>query len=372
MKKHFIKVLSLCALLASQAMVYTSCGDDEDEATPNENNNPENGDTLKPVEHKATIAFFLNEGSPGKNNSTLDSYNTETGVFSGKVFTTANGEGLGDTGQDIIYYGGRMYLSVYGSKYLAKLDVDGKVIEKYEFSEAEGQPRFLESCDGFVYVSLYSGQVAKFDTTSIKKPVALVTVGSNPEGMCISNNTLYVANSGWGKDNRLSVIDLSTFTLTKNVELVNNLQDVKVIGDSVYVTYYDANYAVQMLNVDIAKNMAYEISAASKIAVNGDLLLCANSATAYDENWNATVNTNYYIRDTKTGKNIDLIDLAGHDELKTATVYLLDVDPVSGDIYLGTTDYKTNGTIYRFDCKGKFVSKVETSGINPNNAVFIF
>jgi len=50
-------------------------------------------------------------------------------------------------------------------------------------------------------------------------------------------------------------------------------------------------------------------------------------------------------------------------------VYLFDIDYASHDLYIGTTDYKTNGTIYRFDKDGKFIEKFETSSISPSKAV---
>jgi hypothetical protein len=58
-------------------------------------------------------------------------------------------------------------------------------------------------------------------------------------------------------------------------------------------------------------------------------------------------------------------------ELSSATVYLFEIDPENGDFYVGTTDYKTNGVIYRFGKDGKFITKFETSGISPNSAAFL-
>ena len=49
---------------------------------------------------------------------------------------------------------------------------------------------------------------------------------------------------------------------------------------------------------------------------------------------------------------------------------MMEVNPNNGDIYIGTSDYKTNGDIYRFDRNGKLIEKFSSGGINPNNAVF--
>ena len=59
------------------------------------------------------------------------------------------------------------------------------------------------------------------------------------------------------------------------------------------------------------------------------------------------------------------------EALKTSTIYLLEVDEETGFIYVGTSDYNTNGTIYQFDQNGKFLRQFDSGGINPSAMVFI-
>ena len=352
MNKRLLKTLTLSALFAMSATMFPSCGDDDDD------------EDTKPDKPQATsMVFILNEGLMSKNNSCLDLYSPETKSLTAKIFATVNGENLGDTGQDLIGYGGRLYLSVNGSKYFAKLDQNGKLLEKYEFSEAEGEPRQVIANGQYVYVTLYSGNVARFDTTSLKNPT-LIQVGNNPEGLAIKGDQLLVCNSGWGSDNRLSVIDMPTFTL--------NMHAVTVAGDSVYVTYYDESYAIRTLNVDLSKDIFFPTANATKMAFHGDLLYCANSVTEYDENWNSTTHTSFYVKNPKTGVvvNNKFIEDQYAKELESATVYLFEIDPINGNIYVGITDLQTNGTIYVFDMEGHFINKFETSGISPSHAVF--
>ncbi|MBR4326851.1 MAG: hypothetical protein IKP73_15135 [Bacteroidales bacterium] len=369
MTNKFYKFFTLGALTLSTAIAFTSCGDDdEDKPEP----------IIDPV---ATKVFILNEGSWTDNNSTLDLYHpyAEPTTLQKDVFATINGEKIGDTGQDLIAYGNRLYLSVWGSNYLAKLDNNGKVIEKYQFKADEGQPRRLAADGKYVYVSTYGGKVAKFDTTSIAAPVAFVEVGNNPEGIAVKGNYLVVCNSQQtgadGKsvpDNRISIVDLSTFTLAKHItsDVYGNYQNVAVVKDSVYITYYTPSYSVEMLNLDINKGTLTPTGAATKmIGTYEGELFCANVATVYDENFNATTNTSFFVRDVTTGKDKTILDLSAAPELATATVYLFDIDYTSHDLYIGTTDYKTNGTIYHFDKDGKLLDKFETSSISPSKAV---
>lgn len=369
MTNKFYKFLTLGALTLSVSVAFTACSDDDD------------NDDKQVTDPSTRKAFILNEGSWNANNSTLDVYHpySEPTFLEKDVFSTVNGEKIGDTGQDLIAYGDRLYLSVWGSNYLAKLDNNGKVIEKYQFKTDEGQPRHLAADGKFVYVSTYGGKVAKFDTTSISAPVAFAEVGNNPEGIAVKGNYLIVCNSqqtgsdGMSvSDNRVSIVDLSSFTLAKHItsEVYGNYQSVAVVKDSVYITYYTPSYSVEMLNLDINKGTLTPTGAATKmIGTSEGELFCANVATVYDENWNATTNTSFFVRNVNTGKDTPLLDLSATPELATATVYLFDIDYASHDLYIGTTDYKTNGTIYRFDKNGKLLDKFETSSISPSKAV---
>lgn len=367
MTNKFIKYLTLGALL-SLPMTFAACGDDD------EDNNPE--PVIDPVEY----GYLLNEGKMGGNNAKLDFYHSN-GTIEKDVYAKINGEEIGDTGQDLITYGGRVYLSVNGSNYIAKLDKDCKLIEKYSFKADEGSPRHLAVKDGFVYVSTYGDKVFKFDTTSIAAPKGFVEVGSNPEHIAVKDNLLIVCNSqkfdATGNsipDKRISVIDLNSFTLKENIDTeYGNFQSVEVVGDSVYVTYYTPSYAVEMLNLDLNKKTVTPSGSATKMVGYDGKLYCVNSATVYDENdnWKPTTKTNFFVRDVKTGKDSEFLDLSQTPELKTATVYLFDINFSTGEYYVGTTDYVTNGVIYRFDKDGKFVAKFETSGINPNKLVIV-
>ncbi len=59
------------------------------------------------------------------------------------------------------------------------------------------------------------------------------------------------------------------------------------------------------------------------------------------------------------------------EELKTRIFYMLSINPENGDFYVGTTDYNTNGDIYRFKKDGTFIEKFESGGVSPRAAVFI-
>ena len=118
--------------------------------------------------------------------------------------------------------------------------------------------RYIVFQDGYAYVSSYAGPVnidptarlgyvAKVDTATMQI-VDTCTVGYQPEEMVIAGNKLYVANSGGYRvpnyDRTVSVIDLTTFTEIKKIDVAINLHRLELDRyGNIYVSsrgdYYD-------------------------------------------------------------------------------------------------------------------------------------
>ena len=358
MKK--VKFLALSALLLS-TFTFQSCKDDDD------NNN------VAPEIPSAKKVFILNEGSWQKNNSSLDIYYPDgEKSYQSDVYSAQNGEKVGDTGQDLLYYGGKVYMSVFGSSYLAKMDSTGKVLQKYSFTATDGQPRYLAAKDGFLYVSTYSGRVAKFDTASIAAPAGFVEVGPHPEEMCVKDNNLYVVISGDYNvkyENKIAVVDLSSFTFKENIEILDDPTNILSFKDKLYVVYYSDPMAgtQAIIEVDPSSKSYKAMADGSKLATDGTNLYYIHSATDWSDYSNVKTVSTFH----KYGSSDNFLDLTSTPELSSSIVYLFDIDPDNGDFYIGTSDTQTSGIVYRFDKTGKYITKFETSGLNPNHAVFV-
>ncbi len=57
------------------------------------------------------------------------------------------------------------------------------------------QPRYAAAYGGKVYVTSYDDTVTRIDTATLAIDGS-VKVGRDPDGICINNNKIYVANSG--------------------------------------------------------------------------------------------------------------------------------------------------------------------------------
>ena len=131
MKFRSMYLTALCGLAVSAA--FTSCSDD-DEYDPFEY-----GSKVALPEHRG---YILNEGSYKQNNASIaffDSDRDTTTTKSIDLYYMQNGKQLGDTGQDIIEYDGNVYVVMYGSNYVAKLNKAGIEEKRVTFDETHGQ-----------------------------------------------------------------------------------------------------------------------------------------------------------------------------------------------------------------------------------------
>lgn len=365
MKARSLWLSALCLLMLSVG--FASCSDDEEGG-----GNP--WDEGSKVELPQTRAFILNAGTQNQNNSTLTFYDPAGQVESiGDIFFTQNDAQLGDLGQDIIEYEDNLYITVYGSNYIVKLNGAGVEQCRYSFTEEQGQPRYMAAEDGKIYVTLYSGNVARLDAATLQFE-KMVKVGNNPEYIIEEDGKLYCTNSGWGSDNRLSIIDLASFETAENVEIFQNPDRIIESNGHIFIQGYGSNdylnYPYPVVEFDPVSKTYREIGRGTHIAANGNTLYVIFSNT--DWNTYETVNSFYtYDMATQTVNETSFLkDMP--DELASSSIYMFNVDGDTGDIYIGVTYFSNaNGEIYRFKADGTLVEKFTSGGQSPYKIVVV-
>ncbi|MDO9152618.1 MAG: hypothetical protein Q7U47_02725 [Paludibacter sp.] len=352
------KFISLLLLTTIFTPLFTSC---------DSNNNVENPEI-------GTGVYVLNEGKYLANNASLTYYDFATGFASADLFLDKNNRGLGDTGQDMIKYGSKIYIAVYKSSIIevidAKTGISTKSIAMKNDAGASISPRSLTATNGKVYIVLYDGHVTQMDTTNFTLGQK-IAVGANPDASVIANNKLYVANTGGMAavmDSTISVINLTTFTQEKKITVNLNPGTIKAdsYGD-VYVVS-NGNYGSipgKFQRIEAGTDKVTDINVKVKnFDIVGDNAYIYNFE--YDANWQAA-NKTIAIYDVKNEKLVNA-NIVTSEIIKTP--YCIDVDPVSKDIYLGVTDYKNNGKMYCFTQSGTLKFNF-TTGLNPSKVVFI-
>ncbi|MBU9909940.1 hypothetical protein KSW89_02595 [Prevotella copri] len=366
MKKY---LLGLAVLLMGTA-VMTSCSDDND--------GPETY-----LQEYSTGAYVVNSGNMyNKIESSLTAIDYASSTATQKVFKAANGRSLGNTANDGIVYGNKIYLAVDQSNTIEVIDKKTKQSIKQIkttdlLGKAEGaEPRHIIADGGKVYFTTYGGYVAAVDTTSFALQKKW-QVGSYPESLVIGNGNLYVANSNYGYGGgNISCINLSNDNVeTKNIEGVNNPTSIYYASNVLYVldnpVYGPApDYATTGENSLRTVNFA---EGKSQKVADGNYAVCVTpGATTRMQ----AAHPYFYVLNAPFGGTPSVSVLAaGSTQPQAMTLSEKPVspcgifaDPLNGHIFVlsykmgdkGTPDYNGNGYVVEYDSAGQKQHEYET------------
>lgn len=320
--------------------------------------------------------YFMNSGKWQSNNATLDYYDPNTKELKTKVFASANGRGLGDTANDIMVYGSKMYIAVSESNTIEITDLNAKSLKSIAPKDEVGQPqspRYLAAYEGKVYVTLFDGHLAEIDTTSMEI-TKQTEVGPNPYQVREVGGKLYVANSGGYnpvKDSTLSVVDPVAFTEEKKIVVGVNPMYMGADSDGELYVVCGGNFAdikASLQRVDVKAETSTTVYTNDNImmGIAGDKLYVVHSEN--DANWKP-VNTQFVAYDAKADQELSKNFITDGTVVNDA--YYLSVSPYTGDIYIGTSDYTNTGDMFIFSAEGKKIDQLSLSGLNPMGVGFL-
>ena len=352
--KLMIAALSMIALCAG----FASCSDDDDEAWWNKAGSK--------IQMTNTRAFILNEGSMSKNNAGITYFDWKADTtYNADLFMTQNSIAMGDVGQDIIVSkSGNMFVILSNSKVIYKLNSAGVRIAYMSIPAELGDPRYGVEVGNYLYVTCYGGFVAKIDTEKMEV-VGSVPVGANPEYIIEKDGIVYCTCSGWGKDQRVAAIDTKTFGEAQYFEVMVNPDRIIEVNGHIFVQGYGAYYDYPWGELNVKDGTFNTLGNASAWTSFGSKLYYAYSAT----DWTTyATTTTFYIYDTNTTVMTEMDNIP--EDLRSKSVYGMNVNPYTGDLYVMTTNFTTNGEVYHFKADGSYVGKIASTGINPRKIVF--
>ncbi|WP_187262533.1 YncE family protein [Pontibacter beigongshangensis] len=357
----------VASVLATGAFMFTSCDDKAD------------GPTNTYAENAVLIS---NEGAMGHSNASVSYYNRSNGTLVNQVFSKENDEQvLGDVLQSIAVHNDRAYLVMNNSKKV--------VVANANTFKAEGEigglemPRYFAALDnqkGYVteWVTYNSnGRVAVVDLSTLTV-TKTIEVGVNPEKMVIAGGKLYVANVGGS-----------------SVSVINTATDA--VENTLAVTYGPNSLAIDRNNVLwVASSNRKEYdpkdwSVSEELSQPGALtkidLSTNRVTTTYSFTRNApaptgiTTNTTkdkiYFVYDNKVyQQDIAATALNTTPFINRGSSYpsrsfsSLGLDPANGYIYAGKApNYTSDGWVVRYNTTGAVVDSFRV-GVAPNGFTF--
>lgn len=365
---------------------------------------PESPDVEPEEASRTSKVYVLCEGLYGMNNTSLFCWDVKSGETEKNMFRDRNSRGLGDTGNDLEIYGGKMYAVMNGSNLIEVMDARTALsLKQINMVDEDGvgrQPRYVCAYGGKIYVASFDNTVCRIDTSSLEVE-AVVEVGRNPDGICASNGKLYVSNSGGldypNYDNTVSVVDVASFTEIERLEVGGNPytmgcdsrgyvyvstrgdydgfeQRPKTAGTGICLSGEKSEKGTQ----GTAKKEGYGFYRIDPVTDRVDrnfgipvLSFCIHGDTAflyrYDYN---TDESKVMVMDLVSEKIVieDFVD----ESVGLQTPYAISVDPYQGTVFIGEAyNFMRSGSVYCFDRDGKLLQRFSSVGLNPSSFAFL-
>ncbi len=330
--------------------------------------------------------YLINEGNMGSNKATLDYFDETTGTFHKNIYAERNPnmvKELGDVGNDVEIYGSKLYAVINCSHKVEVMNAhDATSMARIDIPNC----RYVIGHGRYVYVSSYVspvqddpkaplGAIFKVDTASMKV-VDRVDVGYQPEEMAISNGKIYVANSGGYRapnyDRTVSVVDLATFKVIKDIDVAINLHRVKRDDNGmIYVSSRGDNAFVSsglyLIDPTLDKVVAEINTPVSDMWIHGD------SAYIYSSTRNDITHStivSYSILDLNTLRVVDDMIIKDGTETNIKMPHGIAVHPITGEIYItDARNYVSSGRIHCYSPQG-ILKWTQTTGEIPSQFAF--
>ncbi len=319
-------------------------------------------------------AYVVNEGSFNNNNGSISYIDLDSSYIINNIFSSVNRRELGDIVQSFCVAGDKGLIVVNHS---AKVEVvDMKTFVSLGTITGCDYPRYALGAGNnevFLTNGSFAGKVYVLDLSSLSITDS-ITVGYGPETMVLTSDNLYVANSGgWSHDSTVSVIDLITRKVVKNIITGDNPVDMdKDANGDIWVlckgnVVYDQNW-VPLSETDsklekISTN-SQEVAKSFIIGQKGDYFNPIRLAIGDHGR------TLYFVEhDGIYNMSIDAQDVPA-TPLIPGKFYGLDIDPATGILYaLDAKGFSSSGLLMRYTPDGSLMDSVQT-GIAPNGVYF--
>ncbi|HOP50876.1 MAG TPA: hypothetical protein PK887_09670 [Ignavibacteriales bacterium] len=311
--------------------------------------------------------LVVNDGKWGQNNASITFLSYTNDSLYDDIFYKVNGKNLGDVANSFTRKDDKGFIVVSNSHKIEVVNLNN--FQTVSTISMPGyNPRHMVISDNFGYVtSLDKDKVVKVNLTTyqIEKEIA---VGSKPEGIVKVGDYLYVANSGYGTGNTVTVISTKSDAVVKTLQVALVPQFLAVGTDNNVYVVCTGDYADPNKNSGLWKINTSNNTVVDSIILKG----YPTKITKFKTNQFLVTNSDGVIKvDVSAKQTSTLIPINLVSTSSYPMVYSVAYDEVKDIIYAANPkDFKQNGEIIKFNSAGTKLGSFNC-GINPGTIVIL-
>lgn len=341
----------------------------------------ENNDKIANTYIESGSAIVVNEGNFGSSNGSV-SYIDRNGIATNFIYENANnGSSIGDVIQSYTRVGNKGIICVNNSYKIEIVDARTfKRLATIVDTTATQNTSYVRYALGinnnkaYVTNGNFAGEVEVIDltTNTITKSI---NVGNGPEQLAMVGNNVYVCNSGgYGVDSTVSIINATTDVVTSTInvgdiptKIVKDAQNnvwVLCAGQSDYSNYPLVNKlsASKLVKINTSNNTvdkSFTLINAGNPSYVVNLAIGNNGRTIY-----------YSVSDKIYALDISSNTLPVTSIISGRSFYGLAASPYNNQIWgLHAPNFTSSGYVFRYTSTGSLIDSVKV-GIGPNSVFF--
>ncbi|MCK9408489.1 MAG: hypothetical protein M0R68_05075 [Bacteroidetes bacterium] len=309
--------------------------------------------------------FIVNEGNLNSSNSTLSFYSFDSSKPYADVFSSANSRALGDNANDLANDNGKTYIVVNNSHKIEVISSETYKSLGTIFLPSKSPYKIAIYNDSKAFVTNFKQRsVSVINPTTFAVVKDSIPVGNDPTGILLTNNKIYVCNSGGlTPDSTVSVIDPVTNTVVTTIVVglgpneiaLDSEGDILVLCTGSYNKVPSSVYSIRTDRDSVTNIMTIPMNTYGNIykfavSTKGYGLLPSYATIAKFDTKTNTITASAFIN---------------------KSAYGIAIDNITENIYLGVpaSDYVSNGNLFVYD-KNAVKKDSVAVGINPGTIVF--
>ncbi len=309
--------------------------------------------------------YVLNEGNFGRGNSEISFYNFNQQKIYNNIFYNTNHKNLGDVGNEIEIRDSLGYIVVNNSHKIEIININSNINIATINIGQNRSPRQMEFLNDSIALvtNLYDNSVLVLNVFQ-KSILKRIQVGNNPEGIAIFGNKCFVANSGLGNGNTISILDLENFEVRNTLKVGDNPVEIKIDNDGEVYVLCAGKYNSFTDTTDDTWSKIFIVSPTTEKIIDSIFIGDHSFKMVLTNNDNgfACGEKNILQINTLTNKLIG--------NFFSGKFYSIAYDEINHNLYLSDAkNYIQNGTIKVISILGQFRNSFDV-GINPSSFAF--